>query len=233
MSGVGRTKRQGPELGKFRGQINDLISSLSFLLISFHLLASPRFARVTEHDQIPGYTEHSPNTTLTFRLSLTCTLNPDAPHNASDPHERFLHSSVYSKDLVYVPAPTAPLGKVYGPVHPDILLAKMRPGQQLEMEMHAVKGVGKDHAKFSPVATASYRLLPEITILEPITGDDADEFVRCFPPGVADVFVNEDGEREARVINPRKDTVSREVLRHPNLKDKVRLGRIRDHFICG
>lgn len=101
------------------------------------------------------------------------------------------------------------------------------------MEMHACKGIGKDHAKFSPVATATYRLLPEITILEPIVGDLADKFVECFPPGVAETFVNEDGEREARVVNPRLDTVSREVLRHPELASKVRLGRVRDHFICG
>lgn len=101
------------------------------------------------------------------------------------------------------------------------------------MEMHACKGIGKDHAKFSPVATASYRLMPEITILEPITGDDADKFVKCFPPGVAEVFINKQGQKEARVVDPRKDTVSREVLRHPEFASKVRLGRIRDHFICG
>lgn len=33
----------------------------------------------------------------------------------------------------------------------DILLVKMRPGQELSTEMHCVKGIGKDHAKFSPV----------------------------------------------------------------------------------
>jgi DNA-directed RNA polymerase I and III subunit RPAC1 len=36
----------------------------------------------------------------------------------------------------------------------------LRQGQQIQLELHCVKGVGKDHAKFSPVATASYRLLP-------------------------------------------------------------------------
>lgn len=29
---------------------------------------------------------------------------------------------------------------------------------------------GKDHTKYSPVATASYRLLPEIILKEPVTG---------------------------------------------------------------
>lgn len=31
------------------------------------------------------------------------------------------------------------------------MLAKLRPGQEIEMELHAIKGVGKDHAKWSPV----------------------------------------------------------------------------------
>lgn len=46
---------------------------------------------------------------------------------------------------------------------------------------------GKDHAKFSPVATASYRLLPEITLLEPVEGERAERLQRCFLPGVIDL----------------------------------------------
>lgn len=46
---------------------------------------------------------------------------------------------------------------------------------------------GKDHAKFSPVATASYRLLPEITLLEPVEGEKAERLKRCFSRGVIDI----------------------------------------------
>lgn len=46
---------------------------------------------------------------------------------------------------------------------------------------------GKDHAKFSPVATASYRLLPDITLLEPVEGEAAEELSQCFSPGVIEV----------------------------------------------
>lgn len=46
---------------------------------------------------------------------------------------------------------------------------------------------GKDHAKFSPVATASYRLLPEITLTEPVEGEKAERLKRCFSPGVIEV----------------------------------------------
>jgi DNA-directed RNA polymerase I and III subunit RPAC1 len=121
---------------------------------------------------------------------------------------------------------------------------KMRPGQKIQLSMHAMKGIGQDHAKFSPVATASYRLMPTIDILKPIVGADAKKFARCFPRGVIKLdtvtsedveknpeLVGEEGEPKATVDDPMKDTVSRECLRHPEFKDKVKLGRIRDHFI--
>jgi len=42
-------------------------------------------------------------------------------------------------------------------VHDDIILAKLRPGQVIELEVHGRRGYGRDHAKYSPLATASYR----------------------------------------------------------------------------
>jgi hypothetical protein len=37
--------------------------------------------------------------------------------------------------------------------------------QCIQLEAHAIKGIGKDHAKWSPVATAWYRLLPQVVLL--------------------------------------------------------------------
>ena len=34
------------------------------------------------------------------------------------------------------------------------------------------------------LATASYRLLPEITLLKPITGDLTERLIKCFSKGV-------------------------------------------------
>ncbi|XP_042026343.1 DNA-directed RNA polymerases I and III subunit RPAC1-like [Salvia splendens] len=45
-----------------------------------------------------------------------------------------------------------------------IILAKLGPKQEIELEAHAVKGMGKTHAKWSPVATAWYRMLPELQL---------------------------------------------------------------------
>lgn len=38
--------------------------------------------------------------------------------------------------------------------------------QAIQLEAHCVKGTAKDHAKFSPVATAWYKLLPEVVLLK-------------------------------------------------------------------
>lgn len=45
--------------------------------------------------------------------------------------------------------------------------------QCIQLEAHAIKGVGREHAKWSPVATAWYRLQPEVVLLQPVTGEAA------------------------------------------------------------
>jgi DNA-directed RNA polymerase I and III subunit RPAC1 len=117
----------------------------------------------------------------------------------------------------------------------------------VDMHCFARKGTGADHSKWSPVgelalpsqrkqadrvATASYRLLPHITIRSPIPREHQEKFRDCFPPGVISIENDNNGEPQCIVKKPRKDTVSREVLRHPEFQDLVQLSRIRDHFLC-
>ncbi|KAI5200679.1 DNA-directed RNA polymerases I and III 40 kDa polypeptide [Aureobasidium subglaciale] len=180
------------------------------------------------------------NNTIVLELNVTCEWRQEgkelARQGERDPNKLYINSSVYAHQFQFHPqgnqseyfsGPDA-----IRPVNPDILIAKLRPGQTIHLQCHCIKGIGADHAKFSPVATASYRLLPSITIKEPILGADAKKFARCFPRGV--IALEDDqasGEKKAVVANPMKDTVSRECLRHDEFKDKVVLGRIRDHFI--
>jgi DNA-directed RNA polymerase I and III subunit RPAC1 len=202
-------------------------------------------------DDIEGSGTPSDYNTVVLNLDVECKWQDGGLQRAvageTDPDKLYINHNVYAKDLEWKPTGQQPERFEGGPIrstNPDILLCKMRPGQEIKLSMHAIKGIGQDHAKFSPVATASYRLMPTIDIIQPIVGADAKKFARCFPRGVIrlDAVTSEDaekypelagkeGESKAVVDNVMNDTVSRECLRHPEFKDKVKLGRIRDHFI--
>ncbi|KAF7320876.1 RPOLD domain-containing protein [Mycena chlorophos] len=177
--------------------------------------------------------EATDRNTLVFGLNVACTRRKDAPKGSTDPAELYENHEVLSKHLIWEPAGEQEdvfAASHPAPLNPDIVLAKLRPGQHIEMTLHAIKGVGKDHAKFSPVATASYRLLPRIDILKPIPTHLADKFQKCFSPGVIRV----DPRTKKVSVDPkgvREDTVSREVLRHPEFEGHVELSRVRDHFL--
>lgn len=151
-------------------------------------------ARLFEyHDAKKDYSE---NDCLKFRLHKTCTKKvPDAPAILNDTHddEQLYHNAnVYSGDLEWIPVGDQKerLGDVR-PLHDDILIAKLRPGQEIEMDLICEKGIGKTHAKWSPVCTAYYRLLPDIKFElgdeGPITGEDAQELKKVCPMGVFDI----------------------------------------------
>ena len=168
--------------------------------------------------------------TVKFELQVECTANAEARKDEVDPSLKFINHEVKSGHLQWISCSddqtTKFLDNPIRPVTDSIVLTKMRPGQRIHATMHCYKGLGKEHAKWSPVATASYRLLPEIRLLQPITGPDALKLQQCFPPGT--IGIRND---TAFVNNPRKDTASREALRHDEFKDKVLLTRVRDHFI--
>ncbi|OTB14229.1 hypothetical protein K445DRAFT_335442 [Daldinia sp. EC12] len=189
------------------------------------------------------------NNTVCLKLKAQCTHNKNAPANSKDPKELYHNAHLYAKDITFEPLGAQP--KFFSgedairPFNPDILIAKLRPHQEVDIEMHMHKGYGWDHAKWSPVATASYRLMPTITITQPILGDDARKFAGCFMDGVIGLepvtrqearqkgsgYEGHEGELKAVVKDPMRDTVSREALRHPEFEGKVKLGRRRDHFI--
>ncbi|BGP03313.1 oligosaccharyl transferase glycoprotein complex, beta subunit [Rhodotorula toruloides] len=167
--------------------------------------------------------------TVVFSLIARCERRKDVKKGETDPHKIWSGVEVLSSNLSF--SSRGGQDELFGdrppkPAIDDILVAKMRGGQEIVAELHCVKGIGKDHAKWSPVATASYRLLPTIDILADIPPELHSKFEACFPPGVIE-------QRSGRLVvaNARRDTVSREVLRHPEFEDKVKLGRVRDHFI--
>ena len=92
--------------------------------------------------------------TVVFHVDVTCERNPNAPKGTTKDHELYINHEILSSHLVWVPAGEQDevfAGKPPAPTNPNIVMAKLRPGQRVSMELHAVKGVGKDHAKFCPV----------------------------------------------------------------------------------
>jgi len=148
---------------------------------------------------------------------------------------RPINSQVLSSQLQWIPQGEqaerfrdAPIR----PVNEDILLAKLKPGQEIELEAWCERGVGKTHAKWSPVATASYRLLPEVTLGAPLKGDSDKPSAAHVAPQVFDASV--EGAPPVTVVKaarPRPCTMSRQCLREPTWADRVKCSRVKDHFI--
>lgn len=122
------------------------------------------------------------------------------------------------------------------PVHGDILLAKLRPGQAVELEAHAVVGAGGDHAKFSPVATAWYRLQPELALTGDVAGADADALAAALP-GLVSV-AGTGPARRAILDAPARGRehlleAARRLAGEPRFAGKLEVRRVKDHFIFG
>ncbi len=98
------------------------------------------------------------------------------------------------------------------------------------MELYCEKGIGKTHAKWSPVSTAYYRLVPDIKLKKDILNKDAHELKALCPTGVFDIEDLGKGNCKAIVGDVRKCTTCRECIRPEKFKDVVDLGKIKDRF---
>ncbi|XP_026481005.1 DNA-directed RNA polymerases I and III subunit RPAC1-like [Ctenocephalides felis] len=194
------------------------------------LRADPRLFEYKSEESDEG-TERD---TLEFELKVKCTKKTSNQNDSIRFEDLYNNHNVYSGMIKWIPKGsqnTIYSAEDVGPVENDILISKMRPGHEIDLKLLAVKGVGKDHAKFSPVATAFYRLLPEIYLTRPVLNDEAQLLQKCFSPGVIEIHKTEDGNKAAFVKDARYDTCSRNVYRYPNLADAVIMSRVRDHYI--
>jgi len=144
-------------------------------------------------------------------------------------------TSVMSKDLVFQPNgdQAERLSKPPKPYHDDILITKLKPGQRVNIECHAILGTGKKHARFSPVTGCSYRMYPQVELLGRVFDHDADELV-VYEPGVFDMKKVTDvpgKTREAVVSRPLNSTMSRNYNLNPTLSKLVQISRIENKFI--
>ncbi|KZO97451.1 RBP11-like subunits of RNA polymerase, partial [Calocera viscosa TUFC12733] len=174
---------------------------------------------------------------ISFQLQVSCTRRPGVPASEADPSKLYENSTVYSSHMLW--QPVGQQGHLPDWVSdppavaaPDIVLLKLRPGQEVHAELHCVKACGREHAKWSPVATATYRLMAHIDIVSPIPERLQQKFVKSFSPDVIGRRKREDGKgTELYVKDARRDTVSRNVFMHPEFEGVVELGRVRDHFL--
>lgn len=103
--------------------------------------------------------------------SVSLTLDVEA--NSTD------EMTVYSKDLISNDSKIAPVSE-------KIQIAKLGPGQKITLEAIAMLGRGKDHAKWSPVVTCSYRYYPKV-IQDPSKCTGCEECVEACPRNILKV----------------------------------------------
>lgn len=98
------------------------------------------------------------------------------------------------------------------------------------MELICEKGIGKTHAKWSPVCTAFYKLATDIKLTKEIEGDDARELKALCPMGVFDIEDLGKGKLRAKLGDQEKCTTCRECIRHDKFATRIDLGKKKDVF---
>ena len=158
---------------------------------------------------------HNEHNSIHFNLHVQCKRNPATG--------QLVHDKVYTRDLVWKPVGNQlEMLPEIRPVQEDILIAQLSPGQEIEAELICEKGIGQVHAKWSPVATASYRMLPLISLKTPDLASNKALKDLC-PVGVFDI---EQGKTVVKY--PRNCTSCRECLK----TELVELAKHKEHFIC-
>lgn len=152
---------------------------------------------------------------------------------------------VYSRDLEWVPVgnqkDTFTADQV-GPIHPDIILHKFAVGHEVEVFLRAVKGIGKQHAKYQPVCTAWYRMLPMWTVKERIINEHVDKLCALMPLHAHQIFdISDEEKMEGRqrirrevvgIKNARlSDNANRNYQQDAFLAQAVESGRNKRHFL--
>lgn len=128
--------------------------------------------------------------TVVFKLDVTAPATYSSSFNDEEPGWFY----VYSRDIYWVPIGgqkdwllkqevRADMSSLPAPLDPDILLAKLAPGQRIFCEIYCHKGIGRMHAKFQPVGTAWYKMKTQIALdkdallQHPEVNGDVDELV--------------------------------------------------------
>ncbi|KAJ9705120.1 hypothetical protein PVL29_003254 [Vitis rotundifolia] len=147
---------------------------------------------------------------------------------------------VTSKDLISSDHTVVPVDFSDSPGYDSsdkkgIIIVKLRRGQELRLRAIARKGIGKDHAKWSPAATVTFMYEPEIHInedlMESLTLEEKTSWVESSPTKVFDIDPN---TQQVTVSDPEAYTYDDEVLKKAEAMGKPGLVEIyakEDSFI--
>lgn len=184
-------------------------------------------------DEMTEETANDPQRTILFGLHVIGGEGPDPDFTGVDaswegrlpPIYTGPSGVVHSGHLVWMPL-DGQYDKDIRVLHDDVEITKLTEGQTIHMYIRAIKGTGSMHAKWSPVCTAFYRLLPKITIDPEMKPETKKFLVDTCPMGVFDI----EDSGAVRVKDLRKCTMCRECQRHERLKGHLTLAKQNNHY---
>lgn len=120
-------------------------------------------------------TERCPLCSVELRLSVKCTDD--------------VTREVTSNDLISTDPDVVPIDQaVGGEKDAAILIAKLRKGQEIKLKAIAKKGIGKEHAKWTPGCAVNYLFEPDIRLnharIEEMSEQQKQDFVKSCPTKV-------------------------------------------------
>ncbi|KAJ4829796.1 DNA-directed RNA polymerases II, IV and V subunit 3 [Turnera subulata] len=184
---------------------------------------SMRFSRDCDACDGDGQCEYC---SVEFRLSAKCLGDQTLDVTSKD---------LYSSDHSVVPVDFPDSTGYDSPEQRGIVIVKLRRGQELRLRAIARKGIGKDHAKWSPAATVTFMYEPEIHInedmMETLSLEEKQSLVDSSPTKVFDIDPN---TQKVVVVDAEAYTYDDEVLKKAEAMGKPGIIDIRakeDSFI--
>lgn len=118
--------------------------------------------------------------TLTYELNVSC--NQDERLDVTTHHLKPL-TTIHGTDIKVYPVEYTEINETT-----RIPILKLKKYQRLKLRAMARKGVGKEHAKWSPVATATYQYIPDIRLnksrMQELTTEQKKEFEQSCPRSI-------------------------------------------------